>query len=76
MVINIIILIAVIGVIFFIFRAVKDIRRKVEEKMKYAERIIKHPENIAAEIGASLIRTGFQGMKKAFRRTKTNNSTE
>ncbi len=68
MVLNIAILIAVGVGIIFIFRAASDIRKRVEEKMKYVERIIKHPEDVAAEIGASLIRKGVNRMKQVISR--------
>lgn len=73
MIFNIVLLAAVVVGIFFVFRATRDIRKKVEEKVKYMERIIKHPEDVAAEIGASLIRTGLGRVKKIIRGKKTSN---
>lgn len=74
MVLNIVLFIVVAVGIFFIFRAVMDIRRQVNEKMRYVERVVQHPEDVIADIGASLIRTGVQSIKKIFRRKNTNSS--
>jgi hypothetical protein len=71
MILNVVLLIAVGVGIIFIFRAVADMRKKVEEKMKYVERIVKHPEDVAAEIGASLIRKGINRMKEVISVRKT-----
>lgn len=71
MLLGIVLLIAVGVGIIFVFRAVRDIRTKVEEKIKYVDRIIKHPEDVAAEIGAALIRKGVNKMKQVISVRKT-----
>ena len=76
MVLSTVVLIAIIAGIFIIFRTVRDIRRKVEEKIKNVERIIQHPEEIVGAIGASLIQKGLQRAKNVFNKRKNNNSTE
>lgn len=70
-ILNIILLIGVGVGIFFIFRAFRNLRRKCEEKMKYVDRIMHHPEDVVAEIGASLVRKGVQNMKGIFKRKNT-----
>lgn len=75
-ILNIIILVAVGVGMIFVFRSIKNMQRKVEEKMKFAERIIQHPEEVIGAIGASLIRMSLQNAKKLFKKRKNNNSTE
>lgn len=74
MIFNIILLVGVGIGIYFIFQAIMDIRRKIDEKMKYVDRVMQHPEEVAAEIGASLVRTGIQRVKGIFYRSKTTSS--
>lgn len=71
MVFNIVLLVGVGIGIYFVFQAIKEMRRKVEEKMKYVDRVIQHPEEVAAEIGASLIRIGIRRVKSVFKRGNT-----
>ncbi|MBU4017007.1 hypothetical protein KKF69_06055 [Patescibacteria group bacterium] len=73
MVLSTVVLIAIIAGIFIIFRTVRDIRRKVEEKIKNVERIIQHPEEIVGAIGASLIQKGLQKVQQIIRRKKASN---
>ena len=56
---------------YLVYRAVMDIRRKVDEKMKYVDRVIQHPEDVIAEIGASLIRKSAQRVRNIFKRGNT-----
>lgn len=74
MIINLLLLIAVGVGIIFIFRSVMEMRKKVEEKLKYVENVIRHPEDVIADIGASLIRKSFQGIKRGFKRGNTASS--
>jgi len=73
MVLSTVVLVAIIAGIFIIFRTVRDIRRKVEEKIKNVERIIQHPEEIVGAIGASLIQKGLQKVQQIIRRKKASN---
>lgn len=76
MVLGVVILVAMIAGIFIVFKVISDVRRKIEEKIKCVERVVKHPEDVIADMGASLIRSGLQGMKEVFNKRKKNNSTE
>lgn len=70
MIFNILVLLGVIVGIYFIFRTITDIRRRIIEKMEYVDKLMSHPEEAIANIAASLIRNGFQGIKGIFRRVK------
>lgn len=75
MVLNILLLIGIGVGIYFIFRAVFDIRKQVNEKMKYVEKIIHNPEDVLVDVGASLIRYGLQSAKGIFKRRNANHSS-
>jgi uncharacterized membrane protein len=68
LVLNIVILLGIVIGIFFIFKTVKDIHKQVSEKLKYVEKFMHDPEEVIAEVGASVIRSAFRKAKKAFTR--------
>jgi hypothetical protein len=76
MIFNILLLLGIGIGIYFISRAVLDIRKQITDKLKYVERVIHHPEEVIAEIGTSLIRAGLQKAKTRFFPKNTTHSSE
>lgn len=70
MVINVVLLIGVGVGIIFIFRSIRKMHKKIEDKVKYVENLIKHPEDAIADMGASLIRRSVGRVKDAIRRKR------
>jgi hypothetical protein len=71
---NIIILLGVGLVIIFIVRGILNLRNKVKEKVEVVSGFFKHPEDKAAEVGASLIRKCVKRLKDKVFGKKDSNS--
>jgi hypothetical protein len=65
-ILNIFLLLGVVLGLFFILRLVVDIRKKVTEKIKIVENVIKHPENAIADLSASIIRRSLRKLREKF----------
>jgi len=68
MVISIILLIGVgIGFIY-IAKAVSDMRKQVDEKVKSVENFMDNPEEVIAQVGSTLVRKGIRRVRHAFKK--------
>ena len=65
-ILNIVLLLGIGVGIFFITRMILDIRRKVREKIKIVENVIKHPEDAIADVSASFIRRSLKKIRARF----------
>ncbi len=61
---NIIILLCVGFGTILIVRMALGIRRKVKEKIKVVKNVLKHPEDVVADVGASVIRRFIKRLKE------------
>jgi hypothetical protein len=70
MILNIVILVGVGVGVYMMVKAVSDMQKQVSEKMKYVEEVARHPDELLAQVGTSLLRRGARKVKGFFEQNR------
>lgn len=71
MFLNILILLGIGIILIVLVKMILDLKKKVDEKVKFVQNIFDHPEDYAAQFTMSILKTAFRSVKKAFRAKKS-----